>query len=470
MSTAASVPFELTPLWLDVKTTILSGSKPVKFDTRIQLHTPSNDVNILRVTEIEESADYVKDFCQTMHIRFMIGLGDYVYKLYPYRNLIEVSVKKVPQTMDSGTDYTHQIETVRYRGVLNLTQNPALTGKRITNQDCETLNQNQIVEVLIELVDRNLEVLRVANVLGGVYPNVTPERLIAGLMTSESNKYQVDGKPAIEAFNIVEPDNTTPIKQAIIPSGKRLVEIPLFIQQMLQGVYSAGIGTFFQRYNNKPGWFVYPLYNPNTFDKDVERVVLFAVPEDKLSGIDVTYRKEGKILYIAVTGQQQYYDDSQISDLNAGVGFRLPSADAIMNKPVHMTDDGPLADRASVNTEVGNRTRPDGLYLAPMKSPSSNPFKHYSKVAARQMAELNLVWENSHPDLIYPGMPCKYVFMDNGEYKEVRGVILGKYSVEALIGNPVTSQTYRTSTHLGLCVEYYENSPEQPATPSYGKF
>lgn len=470
MSDYKAVPLEQTPIWQDIKTTILSGPKSVNFDYALQIHTSKGDFTALKIIEIQQNNDYVSDTFGSIHIQFMVSTDDYVFKLYPFRDFLEVTIKKIPQKQDNAVDDEAPVDTIRYRGVLDIKKNPRITGDRITDMDYDTLVSSPPVTVTLELQDRNQEVLRVAMIDGDIYPGATMKQIISGVMTGESNKYLVDGSPAIQQFNLVDPDNSEDVPHCYIPSLK-LSLVPTYLQEKSMGVYSTGLGTHYQRYNGLPSWFIYPLYDTTRFDDDVDRMVIFTVPEDRLTGIDRTYRKEGKILYIAATGGRDYLDDSQLNDLNYGVGVRIPNAGGIFNGGADMTPNGPITDRARLNTEIATRARPDGVYYAPVVDASNNPFKHYSQLAARQVSQLNIVWENSYPELVYPGMPCKYVFMDKGEYKELKGVILGKYTVLSLIGSPATSNTYRQSTHLGICLEYYNDEQSQfPTQASPGNF
>lgn len=463
--------FRSSPIWRDITSTILSGPKVINYDSLVRIHTPEGDFNVIKVKEYEDYCDYVRDTASSEIITFELGLGDYVYKLYPFRNLLEVSIKKVPQNEEGGDDIDTDTFAYRYRGILSAEKNPVITGTKMSTTEYHTLqNSNEMVTVVLDLVDRNFEVLRVGTLPGWVYQQVTPKQLIEGLMVGQSQKYLIDGEPAIKAMNIVEPDNSAPIHTAVIEPNIKIVGVASYVQEMLTGVYSTGLGTFFSRYKDIPAWFVYPLYKTDRFNKGGERVVIFSVPQDMLSGLDRTYRKSGEVLYIAATGPRQYADDSKVSDLNQGVGFRQPDATGLITKPIDITPDGPIADRARLNTEIANRERSDGLYFAPMVKPSVNPFKNYSKVASRAISTIEAVWENSLPDLIYPGMPCKYVFMDSGEYREVTGTILGKYSTSQLIGATGTSNSYRTATKLGMALEYYEGTPKQPVLLSPGVY
>ncbi len=472
MAEETSVSFEQTPLWLDVKSVIGSSEKLTNSVKRLTLHSKAGDFTVLKILNIQESHDFVADFAGSLIVRFYIGLGDYTYKLYPFRDTLEASLKTIFLNTETGVDEEADSPTFRYRAILDMKFNKALTGDRISNQEYNTLNQVDFVEVKLELQDRNLEVLRSSTLEGYSYMNVTPQQLIACCLLDKSNKYLIDGKPSIEVFNFEVPDNKEKMPTANIDSGVKLALVPTFVQEKLRGVYKTGLGTHYQRFMDKPTWFIYPLYDTTRFDRDIERMVIYIVPQDKLSGIDRTWRKEGKVLYIACTGSQQYNDDSQMSDLNRGVGFRMPNARSIETKPaeINVRESKVIADRARLNTEIGTRDRDDGIYYAPVMSASANPFKMYSQLAARQVSQVNVIWENSNPELVYPGMPCKYVFMDQGEYRELKGTILGKYTVTGLIGAPSTSDVYKTSTHLGMCLEYYDKTPEQPESQSPGVF
>lgn len=470
MSDDAKLAFRNTPLWLDIENVMRSGPKATNFDIELKINTAKGTFNAMKVIEIEENCDYAASTGGSMFVTFYMGVGDYSYKLYPFRDMIEVTARKILQTEEGGEATNSNASAVIYRGILDTAKNPRITGTRTESLDYQTLQTSKdIVKVVLELVDRNFEVIRNLTVPGQAYRGVTPKQLISGLMVGQSQKIVVSGLPAIQGFDLVEPDNSAPMSDVVVPTMK-LANLPTFVQERLSGVYTAGMGTFFARYKGLPSWFVYPLFNVNRFDNDVERVVFFVAPPDELSGVDRTYRKAGKVLYVAITGGSNYNDDSQVGDLNQGVGIRQADADGIFSKPVEMTPQGPKADRARLNREIANRERVDGLYYAPTSAPSSNPFKNYSEVAQRQVANANIVWENAEPDLIYPGMPCKYVFMSGGNYSEIKGVVLGKYARSTLTGAAATSSSYRTSCTLGLCLEYFEKPPEQPTQNSPGYF
>lgn len=467
----AQADIEGTALWKDVQHVIKSGPKVVQGDRKLVIHTEKEDFPIIKLKIWEERCDYLGNTGTITNIEFDVGAGDYVYRLFPFRENMEVSVKTIPQTESGGDAIEQDIDVVKYKAVLKPDMNPQPTGSRIAQMSYSDLNVSGMVTVKLELQDRNWEALRLKTFPGGTIRGKTVKDTIYSVLMRESRNILVDGRPPIDGINIIEPDNTKPIPNLLLEPGLKISLIPTFLQNESMGVYSTGLGTYFQRYNKKYYWFVYNLYDISRFDNDTDRAVFFAVPKEKLPGINRTYRKDGKVVSIVVTGDRSYIDNGTISDLNQGVGFRMADANAMMKKPVEITAQGPKSDRGRQNTEVATRDRPDGNIFAPVVGDSANPFKYYSSTMASNLARVDVVWENSDPDLIYPGMPCKYVFMDKDEYCERQGIIIGKYTVTELIGKAPVSSTYRTSTSVGIMLEPFVQAPsEMPKMNAPGSF
>lgn len=461
---------ESTALWKDIMDTIASGPKQTKMDIRAELHTTEADFVVMKVLEIEQECDYAGNFGPTMFIRFQLGLGDYTYKLYPYRQNLELSIKYIPYDEQAYEEYEKPPEAIRYKAIFDPRVNPQVTASRMAYQSYDSMNQSKLIEVRLELQMREFEPLRTKVFKDMTLVNVGIDKLVKTLLKGESDNVQVDGKNACDGVDMVEADNQELIKNVIIPTGMKIALLPSYIQDKVNGVYNAGCGTFFQRYKNKNLWFVYPMFNPARFDTDVDKVVFYAVPEGRFPAVNRTYKVDGKILYIAITGDKSYIDGAHLVDLNKGVGIRVADANAMMLKPVEITPDGPVGNRARLNTEIASRQRPDGNMYAQTYSASSNPFELYSELAESNLAKVTAVWENSLPELIYPGMPCKYVFMNQDEYVERKGIILYKYTQTALDGAPSTSFSYHTSTTLSLMLEPFEDISQKPVQNTFGTF
>lgn len=445
---------EQTPLWADIKDVMHANGKPTRFEYRAMLHTEKEDLPVLKIDNMDLVRDYVNSIGDLVRVEFKMALGEYMVRLYPYRTNLEFTIKRILLTDDSKTLDNAKIQTVRYKAVFLVDENPNYGGSDYEQVDTASLNNIEMVQVKLQLLNRALEPIRVKTVQG-VFKQVTPKKLIHTLLAGESLKVQIDGKAAIDGIDIVEPDNTEVRKHVVFPSSTPITTIPSYLQEKMGGVYSTGIGNYLQRYAKKMMWFVYPTWNTKRFDKSKDnKLIVYALPEGRYSGLDRTYLKDASILKILATGPRAYSDSADIDYMNQGSGFRMADARAFMKKPVEITADGPKARRGNLNTEVSAEARKDGLNHVPRtSSPSSNPFKEYSKINARNIARVDVVWENADPELIYPGMPCKYIFLDNDKPITLRGTVGFVHALTQLQGEGMTGKTYMTNCTLVLLCE-----------------
>lgn len=469
----AGTEIEKTPLWADIRDVLATSNKPIKFEFRGMLHTEKEDYPVLKIYTIDLIRDYANNIGDVLHISFKMPLGEYMVHLYPFRTNLEFTIKRIQlQESDSNKEPDTPIIVERYKAVFLVDENPILTGSELERIDTASLNTVDIIDVKLQLLDRSLEPIRVKTVFG-VYRNVTSEQMIHTLLAGESMKVQVDGKPAIDGIDIVEPDNKEVRKHVILPNGSLVIGIPTFMQEAMGGVYSSGIGNYLQKYNGKRLWFVYPLYNPMRFEKSKDdRAIVYAIPQDKFPNIDRTYKKDGKIVSILATAAKRYQDSADIDYMNKGSGFRMADARAFMKKPVKLTDEGPKGKRANLNYEVVAESREDGLNYAPFTSEgaSSNPFRQFSRINARNVARIDFIWENCDYEMLYPGMPCKYIFLDDDKPIELKGIIAFVQVLTELQGQGINGTVYRSKCNVTILAEQRPPTRKVPAGKIQGDF
>lgn len=451
-----SYELESSPIWMDVRNIIDSGVKPVRFEYRGQIHTEKQDFTVLKILSIDNVRDYANNVGEHIQVKFKIPLGDYLSKLYPFRTNLEMSIKRT-ELADGGTQRqpNSKIQLRRYKAVFSADKNPVLTGSQYEQYDTESLNNMQILDVTLDLLDRSLEVLRIKTVSTGGFTGLTPKRLIMSVLGGESGKVLIDGNPSADGVDIVEPDNSDVQDSLVVKNGVLVTSFPTFIHEQKCGVYTAGIGTFLQYYGGKNLWFVYPLFNTKRFNTTKgNKAVIYAVPEEKFPTLDRSYFLDGQVLKIVATSSRRYTDSADVDFMNKGSGFRMADARAYMAKPVTVTKDGPKADRTRLNHEVVLEDREDGLNYAPVRpgGPSSNPFVEYSRILGMQLAKVDLVWENSDPELLYPGMPCSYTYLDNNKPIELKGTIVFAHTLTVLQDTGIAGNLYRNKTTLTMMV------------------
>ena len=461
--------FEDSTLWVEVKDIIKGVKERRLYDFRGTVHTEKEDFPVWELSSVEVVRDYMKMIAETSKIIFRIGLGDYTNRFYPYRENLEFTVKRVPlREGNNGPTNDDDVVVTRYKAIFNPANNPQVGGSELETYHTESLNNTEMVEVHLELINRYVEPLRIKTTSGS-YLKYKPEDIIRAVLGGESQKVLVDGKPCIDGFDLIEPDNKEVQPHVIFPHGLGITSVPTYLHENLCGVYNRGIGTFFQVFKKKKYWFVYPTFDSERFDKDVKKVIFYAVPQDKLPQLDKSFKEEGDILKVAVTAQRRYSDTAELNYLNEGSGFRMPDARSFMKKPVKITPEGPVAVRTQLNHEVVTKERTDNLNYAPMtrNGPSQNPFKYRSEVNRLTMGQIDLVWENADPELIYPGMPCKYLYLNQNKVVALKGTILFVHAFSARVER-YNADAFRTTCRLGIACDPQTKKPDLPDKPSVG--
>lgn len=474
---------ERLAIWPEIEKIIRSGKKNVTNEYRGMLHTEKEDIPILKIISIDAVRDYVNNIGDYVIVEFKMALGDYAMRMFPFRNNLEFSIKKIPlKEVFTVQDPDYKIEVTRYKAVFMMDQNPIINATELEQYDSESLNKVKIIDVKLQLLDRSLEPLRI-KMVNGIYRNFTQKQLIHSMIGGQSMNVIVDGKPSIDGIDIVEPDNKEVIKHSIIPDGIHLINLTSYLQEEMNGVYNSGIGTYLQTYNKKKIWFVYSLFDFKRFNEDKNKIIFYSVTQEKLPSMNRTFRKENNTIHAIVTAGRKYQDSAEADYMNYGVGFRTSDARPYMNKPVSVTLQGPVGNRRSLNHEVSIHSRKDGLDYMPVSSRtlnankfmahrgiSNNPFVDYSNVNARNTGRFDITWEMCDDTLIHPGMPCKYVYMDKTKLVELRGVVLFVHSFTSLYGNGVTNKSYKTMCVVTIATEKYKEKNELPKIKPHGIF
>lgn len=445
-----------TILWLDVKDIIYSARKPIKNEYRLMVHTEQEDIPVIKLITLDEVRDYVNNIGDVIHVKFMMALGEYMVRVYPFRTNLEVTIKRITLTEEgSSKEKNSIIYTERYKAVFLTDENQNFTASELEGVDIDSLNTMNTVDVKLQLLNRSLEPLRIKQV-SNIFRNVTQKQIIHNLMAGESSKIRVDGKVAIDSIDIVEPDNKEVKNHVIFPDDSLIVNIPTFLQEKMGGVYNAGIGSYLQVYKQKTTWFVYPLFNTNRFKVSKgDKAMIYGVTPGLFPNLERTYEVEAGIVRIVATNEVKYSDSADTDYMNKGSGFRMTDANAFMTKPVEITEEGAIPNRSSLNIEVAAEERKDGLNYAPMigSRSSANPFKEYSRINARNVSRIDFLWENSNSSLLYPGMPCRYIFLDDDKIVELNGIVAFVQSLTELQGIGVNGTVYKTKSVVTLLAE-----------------
>lgn len=446
---------EATPLWSIVSKILKQQKTDSRTSLIAKIHTKNKDIECYRLVTMDIERDYAHTTFEYIQVKLAIPLGDFVYDIYPYRHNLEVSIyKRQISSTNNSKQIGKDILLQRYKAIFPSDINNEPVGTELSRKGQEELNLNGLSYPQLQLLDRQIEPIRVVTI-GGTIRQKSYEDIIKIFVESESNKIKVDGRSPIEAIDIVKPDNSAIQSQTLIPYTVKLTGLTTYLQEYLLGLYNAGLGTFIQRYKNKLTWFVYPLFKTVRLNTKTPNAIFYFLPKERFTSSEFTYIEEGNTLHVLVVGDRSFSDSAEVDFMDLGSGIRLADSNQFITKPVELTDDGPVATRRKLNTEIKLLDREDGLNYIPMsnKTVSGNPFVELSKVVARSGSTINISWHNSMPDLIYPGMNCKIAYLENDKVKYRTGVILFSHSYSNIIGENITNNTHQTSTAVSVFLE-----------------
>lgn len=462
-----------SPVWLDIKKVFTSKTPLPRFIYQLKIHTEKDDISVIKLVSYNIIRDYVGANGDYMNVECIMPLGDYALKLFPYRDNLQVSIRLIDVREKKEPKYvppSEEIEILKYKAIF-ATDNPSID-KDIVKYDIQTLNNSQVLTVKFQLSEMATLPILISRIYGN-HHDKTPEDILRQVLTKWTSNIEVDGEACIDTIDIYPPDNKAKLKNVVIKDGLHLIEFPRYLQEKLGGVYTKGLGTYFQYYDKKLRWYIYPLYDPSRFDKETrKRLIIYDVPKEKYSNIEKTFAVEGDIVSIVITSGIDYIDNNKNNEMNEGAGFKMLDARSIMKKPVRVVDDYRFrASRTETTFEVQASERKDKLNYTETLPTSANSYNLYSLMNMRRRAEMVLKWEHADNTLIYPGMPIKYVTYDGEEVVEIFGNVASTDTNIVSTSKDLKDTPYSVTMAMKLYIERVEKLKEkEPDTKSFGEF
>lgn len=442
--------FEDSSLYLEVKNIARNGENPVFFYNTAQIHLKSEDLDAIKIASIDIKRDYEQNFTDEMIVSILLPFGKYAKRLYPERANLEITIKRNPMTEMGGNEKADKGPVVeRYVAILMNQGNPLIEGDDSNIPAEDALDLSKLITVDFQLIPKSVDQMRMKAV-GGVYRGATTEDVIRTVLTRESQTLDLPKELLPQGVDMVPPNNKSKRDHVVIPHGIKLVDLPSHIQNKCGGFYSAGLGFYYQ---NKH-WYIYPLYNTDRFEDSLDKVTVINVPGNKLNGIERTYRKDGSNVIILATGEAQFKDTSDQQQLSEGNGVRFADASKFMDGFVTTKGNKTVAARGANVNEVTSVQRDSGrnnVHTSDNRI-SANVYKEYSDLARRDGSLMNLMWENADPDIIYPGLPIKILYMEEELIRELTGVVLKAHVYTHMKGQVMFANTHHTNIGFSVFV------------------
>lgn len=441
---------EDSPIYKEIKEIIDDGPKPVYYQYKAKIHVDDKDFEVIKVISVDMINDYLTRVGDMITISVMLPAGLWAKVIYPKRDKLEMSLLRVPQDeVSDEREEEKEIEVQRFIAVPNPDTMPVTAGKDIDKLKLRELDKLEVLTIEFQLTDKLLHQLRLVTV-GGIFRRSTPEDVIKYILAKETKKIKVEDEISFKGVDFVEPDNDEKREHFIVPQGTRIIDLPVYIQRRVGGLYNTGTGCYYC----KRHWFIYPLYDTTRLEKAKKRLTIIKVPTFRTHGMERTYRTEGDTTYIIGTSNSAIGDDAQNNYTVDGNGTRFSDSRKYVRDFTEVKDNKSVAKRKEANHEfilLDRGKEKNSVYQSSRKT-NSNPFVERSEIAGRGGSILRVMWENSDPSVLLPGMMCKIHYLDKDEVQELHGVLLGAEVAVQLHGQGLTPKRHTTVIALTIYV------------------
>ena len=383
------------------------------------LITTDFHLKALAVTSFAFNRDYMESYGDSIIMEVMVPMGTFMDKIYPYRQSLKTQVRSTLVNFkgeeiddNKGTAYKE------FRATIVDSRSPSIMNATEESDSLDLGDTGSILNISLQLTDPILETIR-QTTSQLIIKDSTVDDVITAIL--KGDLFIRNELPKPEGVIMTPSDNSKKYKQLIFPPTLNLISIPGWMQREY-GVYNSGIGVYLQR----DYWYVFPLLQTEHFKEENTSVTIVAIPPYKMSGSEKTFDFKNSHLVILATGGIEQIDNTDSEQRNYGNGLKYINSERVMDC-YSKTENGITTIDKSMNIiEFKSLDRADGgCYVPFSKSISSNNHANaLTEISKTQSNIITINWENSIPDLLLPGMSCRYLYRENAKVKTLTGILV----------------------------------------------
>lgn len=430
----------------------------IYFDIEAVVHTPEKDIKILYPNNLGKLKDYVNRYSELVNLSVSLPMGTFLHDIFPHKEELEITVKLKPLLTSKTYKKYHsgEIRSTRYIAKLTESSSKLAEGNTDVHTSKKHGDNHHISEVNFQLVTKTATELKDLTV-GFIARQCIPMDVVI-LSLTKFSKYidKEDGEPRIKGVTVASGYSTKIREHVVIPQLTRLVDLPNVVNRGVGGLYPTG----FSYYLEEGYWYIYPMYDTQRYAKQEQfSITIINVPKNRMPDTEKTFRVTANQLIILATGQVKHKDIFDYDKGTTGTATRFVDANRVADNFGAVKNNRFIPSR-TLNTEQ----------ITLKDSQDSNPTSQYSSrdgrtkltaskneemsyLAEKSLAKIMIEWQNSNDKLLIPAMPVRYMFLVNGEVRQVYGTLLAAETSTTQDNNDPVKKKFKSTTVLSCLVQ-----------------
>lgn len=405
------------PITLDneINDVITKSKEFIMPEPTLIVHTENDDMTITHFNAIQIERNFTENLSDVIFLEFFMGLGTATKVLYKHRDALEATLKLKFEN--------NKIVKRRYKIIL-LTKFENIYDSSMTKAKQEELDTQEIVNIKVQCIDETLLKLK-KEYISGVFHDYDLKTLLKGLFSKRMKELNTDSY-----INIYDPDNTQVYDNIVIDPFTKFIKLPFIFQNGMYGLYDNGANIYFSNISEastiKYDVDIYPIWDYERFAKESNRpkLVLINPTIENMNKHEFNfYYKDG--IYKTLVSNVEFKLDSEDKRYDAGNGLIMEYSNNTINQDfLTITDDQiTYMDEAAYNFNKIDSTRSFTNYRETLGD--DNLYKYFSMLNRHQGVIGTITLPKVNPEIIYPGMPFKYLFNNDGKVSSTTGIIQG---------------------------------------------
>lgn len=422
----------------------------VKYDIQCKIHTPNETIAALFVTDFSLLRDYVNNFSDVLTITPVFGSGTITQSIIPHGENIEATVTlkplaNVPEYVRSSVE---SIKEYRFKAILFDDGVSAIESNQLSDMSKKQKDIEDISSLRLQLVNPLQLNLR-GKTFGGILRNTDPVTAIRLLLTKYSIEGSYEVQHVVKGVDIARGHTTKKREHIMVPDNTPIIRLPLVIDRIVGGLYPTG----FQYYLQKDMWYLFSPFNTQAFANSQNTLTVINVTKDKLAQLEKTFRITPTQIILLSTGEVKFKRHSYKKEINESSGTRYIDASRIMDNYGTNIGNKFVVNRKDNMNEYTLSSDPKAIVKESKTKITSAHYNERSMMAYKNGAILQFIWENGSDDLIVPGMPVRFIYMDGLEPKQVYGVVCALESSYITESAGITQRKFSNKAIITCFVE-----------------